>query len=130
MFRTSNFKTNLMKKILFTSIYLPLVVLGLLVFTGCNHDKSCKAVIKVVDIDGVTLVGDAKVELYANISTASGPVVADLKAEGVTGSDGTVEFQFKLPAILDIKAIKGVKVATGIVKLEEKETVNKTVQLQ
>lgn len=98
--------------------------------TGCDHDKSCKAVIKVVDTDGTTPVGDAKVELYANVSTQSGPVTADLKAEGVTGADGTIEFKFKLPAILDIKATKGTKTGQGIIKLEEKETVTKTVQLQ
>lgn len=114
-------------KAIFSGLFLiTLIIAG----TSCNHDKSCKAVIKVVDVDGSTPVGDAKVELYATISTVSGPVTADLKAEGVTGSDGTVEFQFKLPAILDIRATKGVKVGTGIIKLEEKETVNKTVQLQ
>jgi hypothetical protein len=112
------------------SIIKLVVLVTIFLFFGCSHDKSCKAVIKVVDIDGVTLVGGATVQLFANISTASGPVVADLKAEGVTASDGTVEFKFKLPAILDIKATKGVKIATGIIKLEEKETVNKTVQLQ
>lgn len=107
-----------------------LILSILLTGTSCNHDKSCKAVIKVVDTDGSTPVGDAKVELFATISTVSGPVTADLKAEGITGSDGTVEFQFKLPAILDIRATKGSKLGTGIIKLEEKETVNKTVQLQ
>ncbi len=113
------------------SIFSFLLVLSLMIAgTSCNHDKSCKAVIKVVDIDGSTPVGDAKVELFATISTVSGPVTADLKAEGVTGSDGTAEFQFKLPAILDIRATKGSKVATGIIKLEEKETVKKTVQMQ
>jgi hypothetical protein len=127
MFKLHLRKINLMKKILYTTFFATLLIM---LFTGCDHDKSCKAVIKVVDIDGVTLVGDAKVQLFANVSTASGPVVADLKAEGVTASDGTVEFKFKLPAILDVKAIKGVKVATGIIKLEEKETVQKTVQLQ
>ena len=116
-----------MKKIFLANFVL---LVCFLTFSGCNHDKTCTAVIKVVDIDGVTLVGDAKVELFANVSSQSGPVVADLKAEGVTASDGTVEFKFKLPAILDIKATKGVKIATGIIKLEEKETVNKTVQLQ
>jgi hypothetical protein len=118
---------KLITKYLFSSLFL----LSLLVLaTSCNHDKSCKAVIKVVDTDGSTPVGDAKVELFATISTVSGPVTADLKAEAITGSDGTAEFQFKLPAILDIRATKGSKVGTGIIKLEEKETVNKTVQLQ
>jgi hypothetical protein len=98
--------------------------------SGCNHDKTCKAIIKIVDTDGTTPVAEAKVELYATISTQSGPVTADLKAEELTGSDGTVEFKFKLPAILDIKATKGTLVGQGIVKLEEKQTVNKTIQLQ
>lgn len=97
--------------------------------TSCNHDKTCEAVIKVVGSDGAP-IGDAKVELYATVSTQSGPVTADLKAEGTTGSDGTASFKFKLPAILDIKASKGALVGQGIIKLEEKETVNKTVQIQ
>ena len=97
---------------------------------SCNHDKTCEAVIKVVGADGTTPIGDAKVELYATITTSSGPVVADLKAEGTTGSDGTTSFKFKLPAILDIKATKGTLTGQGIIKLEEKKTVNKTVQIQ
>ena len=110
-------------------IVLSLATVGF-IGTSCNHDKTCTAVIKVVDTDGATPVGDAKVELYATVSTQSGPVTADLTAEGVTGADGTIEFKFKLPAILDIKASKGSKTGQGIIKLEEKETVNKTVQLQ
>jgi len=116
-----------MKKIFFYNLILFAL---LIVASGCDHDKTCTAVIKVVDVDGVTPSGAAKVELYANVSSPSGPVVADLKAEGVTASDGTIEFKFKLPAILDIKATKGTKIATGIIKLEEKETVQKTVKLQ
>lgn len=108
-----------------------LALTGISVFSGgCNHDKTCEAIIKVVDVDGTTPVGDCKVELFATVSTQSGPVQADLQAEGTTGGDGTVSFKFKLPAILDIKATKGTKVGQGIIKLEEKETVNKTVQLQ
>ena len=97
---------------------------------SCNHDKTCTATIKLVAADGTTPVGDAKVELYATISTPTGPVIGDLKAEDVTGSDGTVTFKFQLPAILDIKGSKNALTGQGIIKLEEKKTVSKTVIIQ
>jgi hypothetical protein len=119
-----------MKRVLNGFVFVMGIAVMASLGTSCNHDKSCEAVVKVVGTDGTTPVGDAKVELYATVSTSTGPVTADLKAEGVTGSDGTVSFKFKLPAILDIKASKGSLTGQGIIKLEEKESVSKTVQLQ
>jgi hypothetical protein len=118
-------------KPVFKSFVFVLALVAVTVFnSGCNHDKSCEAIVKVVASDGTTPVGGATVDLYATVSTQTGPVTADLKATGTTGSDGTVSFKFKLPAILDIKASKGSLVGQGIIKLEEKQKVTKTVTIQ
>jgi hypothetical protein len=123
-------KSITMKRVIKSlAIVLTLTVFGLF-NTGCNHDKTCTAVIKVVAADGTTPVAGADVQLYATISTQAGPVTADLKAESTTDNSGQVTFKFQLPAILDIKATKGTLAGQGIIKLEEKATVNKTITIQ
>ncbi len=103
--------------------------------TSCRKHTDCVAVIDCVDSTGTVTVPNVNVQLYATVKTASGgTVVADLKGNAITDSDGKVKFTFKLPAIYDIKAsIKtGTRtlIGTGIIKLEEGKTVGKTVTLR
>jgi len=104
-----------------------------LVHFSCNKDKTCKVNVKCVNANSGAGVEGANVKLYAPVKTASGgTVVADVKAEGTTNSDGVVSFTFKLPAIFNIQAIKASDslVGTGIVTLEEGKTVDATVQMK
>jgi hypothetical protein len=103
--------------------------------TSCTKKTDCVALINCVDSTGTVALPNVNVQLYATVKTASGgTVVADVKATGVTGSDGKVMFTFKLPAIYDIKgSIKtGTRtlVGTGIIKLEEGKTVANTVTMR
>lgn len=111
-------------------------------FTSCEKNTDCTAKIICVDANGTALQG-AGVQLYANVKTSTGgTVVADIKAQGVTDGAGTVSFLFKLPAIYDITstltaastATSGpatvTLTGTGIIKLEEGKTVEKTVTLR
>ncbi|MBC7695374.1 MAG: hypothetical protein H7141_08020 [Burkholderiales bacterium] len=105
-------------------------ILGLTFNSSCQKKTDCKLTIKTVDIAG-NVVGGATVKLYAKVKTSSGSTVeADLKAEGVSDGAGTSTYTFKLPAILDIKAVSGASVAIGIIKLEEGKAVEKSVTLK
>ncbi len=112
-------------KLFITSLALGLMTLGL--STSCEKNTDCKLIIKTQRENG-NIVSGANVKLYANVKTSSGSTVeADLKAEGVSDGSGSVSFTFKLPAILDIKAVSDTLEGVGIIKLEEGKTVDKTV---
>ncbi len=102
---------------------------------SCEKDTECKAVVTCVDSVG-TPVNNADVLLYAQVKSPDGKTTytADVKAQGTTGGDGTVNFTFKLPAIYDIKATSVAATRTitgiGIIKLEEGKTVEKTVTMK
>lgn len=115
-------------KLFIASFALGLMTLGL--STSCEKNTDCKLIVKTQDSLGNAL-GGATVKLYANVKTSSGSTVeADLKAEGVSDGSGSVSFTFKLPAILDIKAVSGAKTGVGIIKLEEGKTVEKKVTVK
>ena len=108
-----------------------------MVFTSlsCQKKTDCVALVQVVDSTGTVVYPNANVQLYATVKTASGgTVIADVKGNGITDSDGKVKFTFKLPAIYDIsgKLAKGTKTLSGIsiIKLEEGKTVEKTVTIR
>lgn len=119
-----------MKLRLFAACTGALFVLGL--STACQKKTDCKLNIVTVDSKGFP-ISNAKVKVYANVKTASGSTVeADLKAEGVSDGSGTSTYTFKLPAILDIRATTTgtgttAPLGTGIIKLEEGKTVEKTI---
>jgi hypothetical protein len=102
---------------------------------SCQKETDCKAVVTCIDSTGAPVNG-ADVLLYALVKSPDGKTTytADVKAQGVTEGDGTVNFTFKLPAIYDIKATSIVDTRTitgiGIIKLEEGKTVEKTVTLK
>ncbi len=109
---------------------LALGILGLTFNSSCQKKTDCKLTIKTVDALG-NVVGGATIKLYANVKTSSGSTVtADLKAEGVSDGSGVSTYTFKLPAILDIKAVSGASVGVGIIKLEEGKMVEKSVTLK
>lgn len=115
-------------KLFIASLAFGLVILAF--NTSCQKKTDCKLTVKTVDEFG-NVVGGATVKLYANVKTASGATVeADLKAEGVSDASGVSTYTFKLPAILDIKAVSGTSVGVGIIKLEEGKAVEKSVTLK
>jgi hypothetical protein len=113
------------------------LILSGIVFNAysCKKNTECKAKVRCIDSASAN-VSEANVLLYAAVKSPDGKTTytADLKAEGRTGGDGTVEFLFELPAIYDVRATKivGTKTLTGvgIIKLEEGKTVEKTVTLK
>lgn len=115
-------------KLFLASLSLGLVVLAF--NSSCQKKTDCKLIITTHDVHG-NVVGGATVKLYANVKTASGSTVeADLKAEGVSDGGGSSTYTFKLPAILDVKAVSDTLDGIGIVKLEEGKTVTKEIVLK
>jgi hypothetical protein len=115
-------------------------ILSSLVFAGfsCQKDTDCKAKVTCLDSAG-RAVPQVNVLLFAVVKDPNDPkgqatYTADVKAEGTTDTGGEVAFVFKLPAIYDIRATLPVGtrtlVGTGIIKLEEGKTVEKTVTLK
>ena len=139
-----------MKNFKFLNVVFLVLVISAIVFSfSCNKPKPCKAIITVKDSAGVAVQPGISIKLFATVTTQTGTTTADFTAEGTTDGKGQVEFTFKLPAIMDIRAekpnctsslpstdntgqyIPGVYCkGRGIVKFEEKDDPNeKTVYL-
>jgi hypothetical protein len=115
-------------KLFIASLFLAVLTIGL--NSSCQKKTDCKLTITTKDELGNVISG-ATVKLYANVKTSSGSTVeADLKAEGVSDGSGQTTYTFKLPAILDIKAVAGTLSGVGIIKLEEGKAVEKEVILK
>lgn len=106
--------------------------------SSCQKDTDCKARVICRDSVGAP-VANANVLLYAVVKDPNDPkgqatYTADVKAEAQSDDGGEASFVFKLPAIYDVRATLTVKtrtlVGTGIIKLEEGKTVEKTVTLK
>ena len=94
-----------MKKIKITDFVILTSVAIIVLFSfSCNKPKPCKAIITVKDSAGIALQQGISVKLFATVTTQTGTTTADLTAEGTTDAKGQVEFTFKLPAIMDIRA--------------------------
>jgi hypothetical protein len=136
-----------MKKIKITDfVFLTAIAVFVLFSFSCNKPKPCKATITVLDSTGTAVQPGISVRLFATVTTQTGTTTADLKAEGVTDTQGKINFEFKLPAIMDIRAEKpnctsslpstntqgqyvpGVYCkGRGIVKFEEKDDANEKI---
>lgn len=102
--------------------------------SSCQKETDCIAIVNCQDSLGKA-VGNANVYLYAKVKNSAGVTyTADITANSPTDEAGEVRFTFKLPAIYDIQAtrIVGTKTITGIgiIKLEEGNTVEKTVTMK
>ena len=115
-------------KLFIASLLFAVLTIG--INSSCQKKTDCKLTITTKDALGNVIPG-ATVKLYANVKTSTGSTVeADLKAEGVSDGSGQTTYTFKLPAILDIKAVKGSLSGVGIIKLEEGKAVEKEVTLK
>src|SRR4051812_42662717 len=117
-----------------------LVFAGFLISTFVFTSVSCKkeetdCTAKVVCVDSTgQRIPNMTVLLYAAVKSATNPAVtytADLQATGTTDGSGETQFVFEFPAIYDIRATGSIGTktvaGTGIIKLEEGKTVEKTV---
>ncbi|MBX3163894.1 MAG: hypothetical protein KF900_05395 [Bacteroidetes bacterium] len=125
-----------MKSIAITITAL-LIVSVSFVTISCKKETDCKAVIKCVDASGYPVSG-ANVYLYAPVpvrtNTGTTTYTADVTASGTTDGSGVASFVFELPATFDIRATATIDTSSalgmGVIKLEEGQTVDRTVILR
>ena len=127
------------KKFYAILLIIPIAMMLFQMNTSCNGPQPSKCVITVMDSAGTRARAGVKVHMYANVTYNGGTYSSDLKADGVTGSDGKVAFSFKNPCVMDILAtvsnctVSGPNhvycTASGIVKCEEGKTAEKTVRV-
>lgn len=106
-------------------------------FSACNKEEPTTVVINVKDADG-SPVPEAYVRLFANPAVPAQPDLSRLKREGMTGSDGSVEFDYTGQyeqgqagfAVLDILTFKDTMYAEGIIKILEEENNEETLIME
>jgi hypothetical protein len=89
-------------KILF-NIFL--IVLSVLQMVSCKPKDPPKLIVTVVDSADVKVVG-ATINITSSGYKNGKPQQGIVKASGVTDSDGSASFDFKLDAIVNVKAYK------------------------
>lgn len=117
-------------KNLFTSFRTLALTSLLLVFAtsniGCLRETDCTAVITVVyATTGQPVVG-ATVKLDCNSCQQTGTLQEDTQ---ITDGSGKTNHVFRYPAVLDVTITSPAGGATGVIKLEEGETVEKSFQI-
>lgn len=123
-------------KTVFLTISAFCLITSYLLLPSCTKDTTCVAIVHCKDSSGVTALADVNVKLYALIKSADGKTTytGDITQSGTTNAAGQVRFEFKLPAIFDVYALrtKGTQTLTGsgIIKLEEGTTTEKTILLK
>jgi hypothetical protein len=94
-------------------------------FSSCKNNDPTRARITVKDAAGKLITG-AKVDVYCDSGKP-----CTVKDSQTTDSNGQSMHTFDLPAVLKVKAVKTesgtTMVGEGFVKLEEHETVEKTI---
>ena len=97
-------KTFIVKISAFVCVVL--LLMTALFSTSCKKDKTCQGKITVIDTAGL-VVANATVDLSSPPSvppSTAHPAGGDIHITGVTDGSGVVNFELKLPAILDVLA--------------------------
>ena len=108
-------------------IILTLALAGLLTASSCKKTEPCEAIITVVDTLGCP-VSAAKVVLRQDsvVNPQTG-VRADVFDEEFTTSNGEAIFKFQWEAVLNVEVTSLTLTAKDYIRLEQSETVRKTV---
>ena len=101
-------------------------------FNSCKKAADTKAIITVIDINGV-VVTDAKVRLHQDGLVSQAGQYSEVINEQWTDNNGQTEHVFENEAILkaDVSKWVGTNELTGsnVVRLLKNKTVNKTIQI-
>ncbi len=118
---------NSLKAILYSFIFLSCCMA---LSTGCKKEGPCQALITVTDTSG-NIVSGALVILRQNevVSPVTG-VQADVIDSAFTNTLGQANFEFKLEAVLNIEASKGLLSGKDYVRLEQSKQVARVVKIK
>jgi len=107
-----------------------LVILSIttvLIASSCKKTTPCEAVITVLDTLDNPVAGARVVLRQDSVINPTTGVRADILAEGITAGNGDVNFEIKLEAVLNVEVTKDLQTAKDYIRLEQSETVRKTV---
>ena len=125
-------KGNNRKLLLFFALFIPLMFS---LFSSCRRNKDCTVTITVQDGSTGGPVAGASVRVGPSKTNANGTLQIQDQTATTDGS-GIVTFTFKLPAILEADVTPPSpytcalpSACSGLVKLEEGKSVNKTLKI-
>lgn len=96
--------------------------------SGCKKTEPCEAVITVTDTIG-NRMGNVRVVLRQDSVVSNRGVKADILAEANTAGNGEAYFEFDWEAVLNVEVFWDTVVVRDYIRLEQSETVRKTVVL-
>jgi hypothetical protein len=112
---------------MFRSLLIVFVALTAIATTSCKKTEPCKAVITVQDSLGKPVVGARVILRQDSVINPSTGVRADVFQEKYSLNNGEAFFEFGLEAVLNVEVDYDVRSARDYIRLEQSETVRKTV---
>ncbi|MCE2845770.1 MAG: carboxypeptidase-like regulatory domain-containing protein [Sphingobacteriales bacterium] len=109
---------------------LTLVTVVLLSAASCKKTEPCEAIITVVDPQGAPVPGARVVLRQDSVVNPQTGVRADILEEEFTSSNGEAIFEFKWEAVLNVEVDVDTLSARDYIRLEQSETVRKTVTVR
>jgi hypothetical protein len=97
---------------------------------SCSKSGPADAVVTVVDTLGKPVAAAKVVLRQDSVVNPNTGVKASVHQEGSTDSQGQVRFSFSLEAVLNIEASKGALFGRDYIRLEQSNTVEKTVKIK
>ena len=105
-------------------------VLAIALFSiGCKKTEPCEAIITVTDTLGLPVSG-VKVVLRQDSVISNRGVRADVFEEANTAGNGEAYFEVKWEAVLNVEVFYDTLTIRDYIRLEQSETVRKTVVIQ
>ncbi len=108
-------------------LLLSLAFAGLFIVSSCKKTEPCEAIITVVDTLGRSVAGAKVVLRQDSVVNPQTGVRADVFDEEFTASNGEAIFKFSWEAVLNVEVTSGSRTAKDYIRLEQSETVRKTV---
>jgi hypothetical protein len=105
-------------------------LIGIALFsTGCKKTEPCEAIVTVTDTLG-NKVGGVRVVLRQDSVVSTRGVRADIFEEATTAGNGEAFFEVEWEAVLNVEVFYDTLIVRDYIRLEQSETVRKTVVLQ
>lgn len=109
------------------SVLLVCLFTALITFSSCKKTEPCEAVITVVDALGKPISGAKVVLRQDSVKNPNTGKRANIFDEQFTAGTGEAFFEFQWEAVLNVEVNADTLFAKDYIRLEQSETVRKTV---
>jgi hypothetical protein len=106
---------------------LAIAFIGIITASSCKKTEPCEAIITVIDTAGREIAGAKVVLRQDSVINPETGVRADIFDEEFTTSNGEAIFKFSWEAVLNVEVTYLTSSAKDYIRLEQSETVRKTV---